>query len=81
MVTIFPRIVSEETNLFWKWKMWKFSYSFSIMATFYFINWIVAVETIVGGKLFMGGNYSRKYGMYDLFLHPSTCQCHYKLVV
>ena len=38
--TVFPRIVSAETILFWKWKMWKFSYSFRIMAIFYFINWI-----------------------------------------
>ena len=60
--TVFPRIVSAETILFWKWKMWKFSYSFRIMAIFYFINWIVATETIEGGKLFKGGNYSRKYG-------------------
>ena len=36
-------------------------YSFRIMAMFYFINWIVAAETIEGGKLFKGGNYSRKY--------------------
>ena len=50
--TIFPLIVSAETILFWKWKMWKFSYSFRIMAIFYFINWIVAAETIEGGKLF-----------------------------
>jgi hypothetical protein len=41
--------------------MWKFSYSFRVMAIFYFINWIVAAETIQGGKLFKGGNYSRKY--------------------
>ena len=27
------------------------------MAIFYFINWIVALETIEGGKLFKGGNY------------------------
>ena len=32
--------------------MWKFSYSFHIMAIFYFINWIVATETIERGKLF-----------------------------
>ena len=44
--TVFPRIVSSETILFWKQKMWKFSYSFRIMANFYFINWIVAAETI-----------------------------------
>ena len=30
------------------------------MATFYFINWIVAAENIEGGKLFKGGNYSRE---------------------
>ena len=41
--------------------MWKFSYSFRIMAIFYFINWIVDAETIEGGKLFKGGNYLRKY--------------------
>ena len=46
--------------------MWKFSYSFRIMANFYFINCIVTVETIQGenysrGKLFKGGNYSRVY--------------------
>ena len=34
------------------------------MAIFYFINQIVAAETIEGGKLFKGGNYSRKYGIH-----------------
>ena len=29
---------------------------------FSFINWIVAAETIEGGKLLKGGNYSKKYG-------------------
>ena len=53
----------QQCILFWKWKMWKFSYSFHIMAFFYFINWIVAVENIEGGKLFQGGNYLRKYGI------------------
>ena len=52
LITVFPRIVSTETILFWKWKMWKFSYSFRIMAIFYFINWIVAAKTIQAGKLF-----------------------------
>ena len=61
--TVFRRIVSAETILFWKCKMWKFSYSFQIVAIFYFIDWIVATETINGGKLFKWGNYSRKYGM------------------
>ena len=61
---VFSQIVSAETILFWKWKMWKFLYSFRIMAIFFFINWIVATETIQGGKLFKGGNYSRIYGMY-----------------
>ena len=55
-------LVSAETILFWKYKMWKFSYSFRIVAIFYFINWIVAAETIKGRKLFKWGNYSRKYG-------------------
>ena len=60
--TVFPRIVSAETILFWNWKLCKFSYSFRIMAIFYFINWIVAAETMEGGKLFKGRNYLRKYG-------------------
>ena len=33
------------------------------MAFFYFMNQIVAAETIKGGKLFKGGNYMRKYGI------------------
>ena len=60
--TVFPRIVSAETNLFWKLKLWKFSYNFSIMAIFYFINRIVAAETIEGGQLCKGGNNWQKYG-------------------
>ena len=40
--TVFPRILFVETILFWKWKMWKFSYSFRILAIFYFTSWIVA---------------------------------------
>ena len=55
--TLFLPKVSKETTLFWKWKMWKFSYSFRIMAIFYFINWIVATETIEEGKLLKGENY------------------------
>ena len=52
--------------------MWKFSYSFRIIAIFYFINWIVAVETIEGGELFKGGNYSRKYGILCLSYFITT---------
>ena len=37
------------------------------MAIFYFINWIVAAETIEGGKLLKEGNYLRKYGIHLLF--------------
>ena len=46
LLTVFPQIASVPRKLFfiWKWKMWKFSYSFHIM--FYFINWIVAAESI-----------------------------------
>ena len=40
-----------------------FPYSFRNMAIVYFINLIVAGETIKGGKLFKGGKYSRKYGI------------------
>ena len=64
--TVFPGIVSAETIFSWKWKMWKFSYSFWIMAIFYSINWIVAAETIEGGKIFKGGNNTRKDGIWML---------------
>ena len=47
---MFLRVVSAEIILFWKWKMWKISYSFHIMAISYFINWIVATKTIEGGN-------------------------------
>ena len=60
-ITIFWRIVYAETILFWKWKMWKFSYSFHIMAIFYFKNWIVAANLLTGLKLFKEGNYLREY--------------------
>ena len=50
--TVFPHTVYAETILFWKWKMWTFLYSFYIMAIFYFINWIVAAETIKGGETY-----------------------------
>ena len=33
---------------------------------FYLINWIVAAETIEGGKLFKGGKYSWKYDIWNL---------------
>ena len=33
---------------FCNWKIWKYLYSFRIVAIFYFINWIVAAETIEG---------------------------------
>ena len=35
------------------------------MAIFYFINRKVAAETIKGGKLFKGGNYLWKYGVFN----------------
>ena len=52
-ITIFPCTVSVETILFWKWKIWKFSYSFCIMAIFYFQpieggNYSSEEETICG---------------------------------
>ena len=49
--TVFSRIVSVETILFWKWKMRKFLFSFRVMAIFYFINWTVAAETICGNTV------------------------------
>ena len=50
--TVFPRIVSAETVLFW---------------TLPYVLWPLmtvhkSAETIQGRKLFKGGNYSRKYG-------------------
>ena len=58
MHTVFPRIVSAETILFWIWP---------------YVLWpLVTVhksaETIQGRKLFKGGNYSRKYGIYFFIL-------------
>ena len=38
MYTVFPQIVSEETIIFWKCKMWKFSYNFCIMAMLHKLN-------------------------------------------
>ena len=52
--TVFPRIVSTETIIFWKWNMWKLSYRFRIITILYFINWIVAAETIQGGETIQG---------------------------
>ena len=40
--------VSAETILFWKWKMWKFSYSFHIMADFVKHFWDNAFENFEG---------------------------------
>ena len=54
--TVFPRIISAETIIFWKWKTWKFLYSFRIMAIFYFINWIVA-EKFRGGRFLWNRNW------------------------
>ena len=68
----FLRIVSADTFLFWKWKIWKFSYNFCIMAIFYFMNWIVAAKTIEGGELFKGGETVwRKYSV--LLLERKKC--------
>ena len=33
-ITVYPQIVSLETILFWRWKIWKFSYSFRIKEIF-----------------------------------------------
>ena len=63
--------------------MWKFSYSFCIMTIFYFINWIVAAETIQGGKLFKGGNYSWKilYTIRSKVLDPQETKLSSKCLV
>ena len=51
--TVFPRIVSAETILFWIWPyvLWPL------------ITVHKSAETIQGRKLFKGGNYMRKYGI------------------
>ena len=53
--TVFPRIVSAETILFWKkpYVLWPL------------VSVHTGAETIQGRKLFKGGNYSRKYGKKD----------------
>ena len=59
-VTIFPHIVSAETILFWIWKLQPIQIpscqNISIFTAF-------AEETILGRKLFKGGNFMRKYGI------------------
>ena len=54
--TVFPHIVSAETILFWilPYVLWPL------------ITVHKCAETIQGRKLFKGGNYMRKYGMYIL---------------
>ena len=52
MNTVYPRIVSAETILFWIWP-----YALWPLATVH-----KSAETIEGRKQFKGGNYSRKYG-------------------
>ena len=49
---------------------------------YYFLNWIVAAETIEGGKLFKGGNYSRKYGrsVFTKLDSPRIRCAHFKMV-
>ena len=54
--TVFPRIVSVETILFWVWP-----YVLWPLVTIH-----ISAETIQGRKLFKGGNYSRKYGIHLL---------------
>ena len=61
--TVFPRIVSAETILFWIWP---------------YVLWPLvtvhkSVETIQGRKLFKGGNYSRKYGIYISMAFNQCC--------
>ena len=50
LIFCFSQKVSTETILFWKCKMWKCLPTFRIMAFFYFMNWIVAAETIKEGE-------------------------------
>ena len=63
--TVFPQIVSAETVLFWRWKMWKFSYSFPQYGNFLLHELNTCRgrgDTIWKRQLFNWGNYSRKYG-------------------
>ena len=49
-------------SFFWKWKMWKFSY--------FLLHKLNSCRgNYWWGKLFKGGNYSRKYGKFETILH------------
>ena len=51
------------------------------MAIFYLINWIVATETIEGGKLFKGGNYLRKHGSFQAGCGAGRQTCYLEVVL
>ena len=58
--TVFPRIVSTETILFWKLKFGNYSREETIQGRKLLISYILVAETIQGRKLFQTGNYMRK---------------------
>ena len=75
---VFPRIISLKTVHFLKVEMLSFLYSLRIVAFFYFINWIVAAETIYsrwklfkGMKLFVEIRYVRFNNQYASNATPS----------
>ena len=59
-VTVFPRIVSAETILFWKLDCGNYSREETIQGRKLLISYFLEAETIQGRKLFKGGNYMRK---------------------
>ena len=71
LYTVFPRIVSAETILFWIWPdvLWPL------------ITVHKSAENIQGRKLFKGGNYSRKYGILLAVNFPMNSQLHMKSFV
>ena len=58
--TVFPRIVSAETILFWKLDCGNYSREETIQGRKLLISYFLEAETIQGRKLFKGGNYMRK---------------------
>ena len=67
--TIFPHIVSAETTFFLHLEIQRSQY-ISPRVTVH-----KGAETIQGRKLFKGGNYMRKYGIYYVWYLESNCFC------
>ena len=60
VLTVFPRIVSAETILFWKLECGNYSREETIQGRKLLFSYILEAETIQGRNLFKGGKYMRK---------------------